>query len=36
MEKLKIPVISSIHKFCIGGAIDLILASDIRYCTKDC
>ena len=25
-------MISSIHSYCIGGAIDLILATDIRFC----
>ena len=29
------PVISCVHSFCIGGAMDLICATDIRYCTKD-
>lgn len=29
------PVISCVNSFCIGGAIDLICATDIRYCTKD-
>jgi len=29
------PVISAIHGACIGGGVDLISASDIRYCTED-
>jgi hypothetical protein len=29
------PVISAIHNACIGGAVDLITAADIRYCTDD-
>ena len=29
------PVIACVHSFCIGGAVDLICAADIRYCTKD-
>jgi enoyl-CoA hydratase/carnithine racemase len=28
-------VISAIHNACIGGALDLITAADIRYCTSD-
>jgi enoyl-CoA hydratase len=29
------PSISVIHKHCIGGALDLISACDLRYCTED-
>merc|ERR1719223_993526 len=29
------PVIALIHGYCIGGAIDLITAADIRLCTED-
>ncbi len=29
------PSIAVVHKHCIGGALDLISACDIRYCTKD-
>jgi delta(3,5)-delta(2,4)-dienoyl-CoA isomerase len=29
------PVIGAIHNACIGGAVDLITAVDIRYCTTD-
>jgi enoyl-CoA hydratase len=32
-EATKLPVIALIHGACIGGAIDLITACDIRYCT---
>lgn len=35
MEKCPQPVIVCVHGACIGGGIDLISASDIRYCTKD-
>ncbi|KAJ3286342.1 putative enoyl CoA hydratase [Blyttiomyces sp. JEL0837] len=35
MEKCKKPVIAAIHGVCIGGAIDLITACDIRYCAED-
>lgn len=30
-----VPVIAAINGFCIGGAIDLITACDMRYCTSD-
>jgi len=33
--KCRIPVICGIHKSCIGGAIDLLSHTDIRYCTED-
>ena len=33
-EKLKFPVISCIHGYCIGLGIDLISATDIRFTTK--
>ncbi|XP_077283653.1 delta(3,5)-Delta(2,4)-dienoyl-CoA isomerase, mitochondrial-like [Arctopsyche grandis] len=29
------PVISAVHSACIGAGVDLITASDIRYCSKD-
>jgi enoyl-CoA hydratase len=29
------PSIAAVHKHCIGGALDLISACDIRYATKD-
>ncbi|MEH6566506.1 MAG: crotonase/enoyl-CoA hydratase family protein [Halopseudomonas sp.] len=29
------PVIAAIQGYCIGGAIDLITACDMRYCTED-
>lgn len=29
------PSVAAIHKHCIGGALDLIAACDIRYATKD-
>lgn len=34
-EVSPIPVIASISGHCIGGAVDLITACDLRYCTKD-
>lgn len=35
LEKCCKPVISAIHSACVGGAVDLITAADIRVCTKD-
>lgn len=35
LEVCNKPVISAVHSACIGGGVDLITASDIRYCTKD-
>lgn len=35
LEQLRVPVLTAIQGACIGGALDLIAASDIRYCTKD-
>ncbi|MFT0212814.1 crotonase/enoyl-CoA hydratase family protein [Pseudomonas sp. F1_0610] len=29
------PVIAAIHGACVGGAVDLIAACDMRYCAKD-
>ncbi len=29
------PVIVGVHNLCVGGGVDLICATDIRYCTKD-
>jgi len=34
-ERLRVPVITAVHGFCIGGAIDLISSADIRYCSQD-
>ena len=34
-ERSVVPVIAAIHGGCIGGAIDLITACDMRYCTAD-
>lgn len=34
-EKCSVPVIAQISGHCIGGAIDLITACDLRYCTED-
>jgi len=35
IEKCKKPVLAAIHNGCIGGAVDLIAACDMRYCTQD-
>ena len=35
IEKCRKPVLAAIHKACIGGAVDIISACDMRYCTED-
>ena len=35
LEKCRKPVIAAIHRACIGGALDIITACDMRYCTQD-
>jgi enoyl-CoA hydratase/carnithine racemase len=35
IEKCRKPVIAAVHGACIGGAVDLITACDIRLCTED-
>lgn len=35
LEKVRIPVLTAIQGGCIGGALDLVCASDMRYCTAD-
>jgi enoyl-CoA hydratase len=35
LEKVRMPVLVAIQGGCIGGAVDLISACDIRYCTAD-
>lgn len=34
-ETCAVPVIAAVSGHCIGGAIDIITACDLRYCTKD-
>ncbi|BFG02659.1 delta(3-5)-Delta(2-4)-dienoyl-CoA isomerase mitochondrial [Drosophila madeirensis] len=35
LEQCPKPVITAVHQACIGAGVDLITASDIRYCTQD-
>jgi len=35
LEKARMPVIAAIQGGCIGGAVDLVTACDIRLCTTD-
>lgn len=35
MEKLRVPVLCGIQGGCIGGGLDLITATDIRFASKD-
>lgn len=35
LERLPQPVISCVHSACVGAGVDLICATDIRYCTHD-
>lgn len=35
IECCRKPVIAAVHGACIGGAIDIITACDIRYCSSD-
>lgn len=35
IEKIRIPVLVAIQGGCIGGAIDMVSACDMRYCTED-
>ena len=34
-EESAVPTIAAIHGSCIGGALDLVTACDLRFCTKD-
>jgi enoyl-CoA hydratase len=34
-EKARMPVLAAIQGGCIGGAVDLVSACDLRYCTED-
>ncbi|CAG2063703.1 unnamed protein product, partial [Timema podura] len=35
LEKCPKPVIAAVHSACIGGALNLITAADIRFCSSD-
>ena len=35
LEKIRVPVIAAIHGGCIGGAVDLVTACDVRLATTD-
>ncbi len=35
IEKCRKPVLAAIQKGCIGGAVDIVAACDMRYCTTD-
>ncbi|XP_025422612.1 delta(3,5)-Delta(2,4)-dienoyl-CoA isomerase, mitochondrial isoform X2 [Sipha flava] len=35
IEKCDKPVLAAIHNACIGGGVDLVSTTDMRYCTKD-
>jgi len=35
LEELRLPVIAAIHGACVGGALDMVTACDIRYASED-
>ncbi len=35
MEHCRVPVLAAVQGGCIGGGVDIISASDMRYCTED-
>ena len=35
VDRCRKPVLAAIHGYCLGGAIDLIAACDMRYCAAD-
>lgn len=35
IEKCSKPILAAIHRACVGGAIDITTACDMRYCTED-
>lgn len=35
LEKVRLPVLAAVQGGCIGGALDLVCAADMRYCTAD-
>lgn len=35
LEQVRIPILSAVQGACIGGGVDMICATDSRYCTED-
>lgn len=35
LEQARVPVLVAVQGGCIGGAVDLVTAADVRYCTED-
>lgn len=35
LEKCNKPVIAAVHGPCLGAGVDILTATDIRYCTSD-
>lgn len=35
LEEVRMPVLTAIQGGCIGGAVDMVCAADMRYCTED-
>ena len=35
LEECRMPTIASLHGACVGGAIDMVAACDMRYCSED-
>lgn len=35
LERARMPVLTAIQGGCIGGAVDMVTAADMRYCTAD-
>ena len=34
-ERCRVPVLAAVHGACVGGAVDLVTACDLRYSTED-
>ncbi len=35
IERCRVPVLTAVHGACIGGGVDMVCATDMRYCSKD-
>ncbi len=35
IEQIRLPVIAAVRGACVGGGLDLVCATDIRFCTED-